>query len=389
MKPLKNQNHTPGNHEINVKKTKTGFFSVFLFYFFVAFEFAYMAGPFAVYFYSVYSPVLNFLNEVPVLSTLIRFFLPHVVRETASPFINGIETAGILFSVLGFSIFVIGACQIYYIKLTKKGAVLGGLYKYIRHPQYTSFIVCSFGLMLLWPRYIVIFFFVTLSFGYFFLARAEEKECEQKFGDSYIEYEKRTGRFFPKLTHHQIPASDATSKRSLPQILISYLLTLALFYLAAFGLNRLTIASLYAIYDTNHAAIALCSLSDEKIAQVEEIAKRDPVVQNFLSANSDSEKELNYVLPTEWFAAEIPMNGIEYRSGHKSPKDYDTSKYKIIFTRPLGRSSGDLDGKQLLTDTKALLPLVEVWVDIEKQEVIEVKEMPETVKYAGIPEAIF
>ena len=274
MKPLKNQNHTPGNHEINVKKTKTGFFSVFLFYFFVAFEFAYMAGPFAVYFYSVYSPVLNFLNEVPVLSTLIRFFLPHVVRETASPFINGIETAGILFSVLGFSIFVIGACQIYYSKLTKKGAVLGGLYKYIRHPQYTSFIVCSFGLMLLWPRYIVIFFFVTLSFGYFFLARAEEKE-------------------------------------------------------------------------------------------------------------------LNYILPTEWFAAEIPMNGIEYRSGHRSPKDYNTSKYKIIFTRPQGRSSGDLDGKQLLTDTKALLPLVEVWVDIEKQEVIEVKEMPDTVKYAGIPEAIF
>ena len=53
------------------------------FYFLIALEFVYMAGPFAVYFYSIYSPVLNFFNRSPALAWLISFFLPHSARETS------------------------------------------------------------------------------------------------------------------------------------------------------------------------------------------------------------------------------------------------------------------------------------------------------------------
>lgn len=369
----------------SVNKAKKGFFGALLFYFFVAFEFAYMAGPFAIYFYSVYSPILNFLNEIPIISKLVKFFLPHVVRNTSSPFIKGIEILGIILSVVGFLIFIVGACQIYYSKLAKKGPVLGGLYTYIRHPQYTSFIVCSFGLLLLWPRYIVIFFYVTLTFGYYLLARAEEKECEEKFGDSYIEYEKRTGRFFPMI-HIRKSTSQYAQKISKKRIVICYLLTLILFYTTAFGLNILTIHSLYADYEEGKATIAICELSKEKRQEIVSIAMKDERVKGYFTKESLS---LNYILPTEWFAAEIPMNGVEYRSGHKSPQDYDKSKYKIIFTTPEVTKKGKVSGTDILQTTRKITPIVEVWVDLDNRQVIEIKEITNAVKYEGIPEAIY
>lgn len=368
----------------DIRNTKKGFWGVFLFYFLVAFEFAYMAGPFAVYFYSLYSPVLNFLNKIPALAWTVKFFLPHVVRETASPLINGIEILGIVLSVLGFIVFVIGACQIYYSKLAKKGAVLGGLYKYIRHPQYTSFIVCSFGLLLLWPRYIVIFFYVTLVFGYYLLARAEERECEEKFGSSYIEYEKTTGRFFPRLSFMKARADE---RPKAGKLVLSYVLTLAAFFLAAYGLNCLTVDSLYTAYAPDGVTVSLCRLDGDTIEKAVAIAKADPAVA--AAQKQADAPELNYILPTEWFAAEIPMNGVEYRSGHKSNPDYDTSKYKIIFMNATLAANAGEDPKDILWKTATIRPMVEVWVDLKEERVTDIMPMPDTIKYEGIPEAIY
>lgn len=370
-----------------VNKTKKGFWGVFVFYFLVAFEFAYMAGPFAIYFYSVYSPVLIFFNKIPALSWTIKFFLPHVVRTTESPVINAIEVIGIVLSVTGFLIFVIGACQIYYSKLAKKGAVLGGLYTYIRHPQYTSFIVCSFGLLLLWPRYIVIFFFVTLLFGYYFLARAEEKECEEKFGESYIEYEKRTGRFFPRFT--KVPQKNIVKKFNIAKIIIAYILTLALFYAGAAGLNMLTIQSLYSVTEEKSVTVSLCKNDNTDIENIYQIAKSNPEVAKILEERNQSGMELNYILPTEWLAAEIPMNGYQYKKGHKSNQDYDKTKYKIIFEEPILSEGTARKGNNILLHTTGIRPFIEVWVDTANQSVTDILEMPSSVKYDGIPEAIY
>ncbi len=43
--------------------TKRTFWALAIFYMLIAFEFFYMAGPFAIYFYSVYGPGLNFINN--------------------------------------------------------------------------------------------------------------------------------------------------------------------------------------------------------------------------------------------------------------------------------------------------------------------------------------
>ena len=133
--------------------------SAALFYFLIAFEFFYMASPFAIYFYSLYKPSLTFLTKFPILMDLTQFFLPHVVMETSSWLLNVHTQVGVFIATLGFLGFVIGASQVYYYKLTKKGAVTGGIYNFIRHPQYTSLAVSSFGLLIVWPRFIALLFF--------------------------------------------------------------------------------------------------------------------------------------------------------------------------------------------------------------------------------------
>lgn len=117
------------------KTAKRTFWGVAIFYVLIAFEFFYMASPFAVYFYSVYRPALDFFNQSPGLAWLISFFLPHAVTETSSTILNLHNVIGGVLAVFGFLAFCIGACQVYYHKLAKKGVVTGGIYNFIRHPQ--------------------------------------------------------------------------------------------------------------------------------------------------------------------------------------------------------------------------------------------------------------
>ena len=62
---------------------KSAAFAACLFYAVVAFEFFYMASPFAAYFYGVYGPGLDLLSQNSMFALLTQFFLPHIVRETA------------------------------------------------------------------------------------------------------------------------------------------------------------------------------------------------------------------------------------------------------------------------------------------------------------------
>lgn len=98
-----------------------------------------------IYYYSTYGPTLNFLHGSSLTTWMTGFFLPHYAY-TSSSLLNGAHTAGRIFLVIGVLFFLIGAGHIYYYKFTKKGAVTDGLYKIIRHPQYTALTVMGLGL---------------------------------------------------------------------------------------------------------------------------------------------------------------------------------------------------------------------------------------------------
>lgn len=375
------------NNNSKKGRGKKALWSAFVFYLLIAFEMVYMAGPFAIYFYGVYNPILKFFNNSPMLSFLNSFFLPHIARTTTSPLINIHEYVGAVIAILGFAIFLTGAVQIYYSKFTRKGAVTGGIYRFVRHPQYTSFATCGLGLLILWPRYINLFMFVTMLFVYYLLAKAEEKECEEKFGQSYMDYKNKTSMFFPcskRVKFFNLPKSKC---RKALVLLSMYAISLFLAYGIANAAAKHSTNSLYATYTENSATIAVCEMNEDMINEILNLACKDNQVANCL--NEPDSKYLNYVLPTQWYSAEVPMNGITYRSGHASPKDYDQTQYKIILTRAILRDNVDAAGKEILTQVLEREPLLEVWVDLEKHTVTQILEIPENYKYRGIPVAIY
>jgi protein-S-isoprenylcysteine O-methyltransferase Ste14 len=74
-----------------------------------------------------------------------------------------------------------------------------GVYRYIRHPLYSSLIFLTWGIFMkqtIWITFILSF----ISSAFLFLAaKAEERECQLFFGDQYSAYMKRTKRFIPLL----------------------------------------------------------------------------------------------------------------------------------------------------------------------------------------------
>jgi len=369
--------------------TKKPLWGVVLFYLLIAFEIFYMAGPFAIYFYGIYNPILNFFNQSPILSILNRFFLPHAARETSIAFINAHNYAGTILAVSGFAVFCIGACQIYYSKFARKGAVTGGIYNFIRHPQYTSFAICGLGLLILWPRYINLFMYITMLFVYYLLAKAEERECIEKFGETYVTYKNKTKMFLPfKFPFiKKLPSLPESKSKKFLVLLCMYISSFIIAFGIARSVNNLAISSLYAIYTEETATISLCEIESDKLAQIISIATSDDEV-NAKIRDIDG-KLLNYVLPAEWYAAEVPMNGVVYRAGHLSPSDYDDTLYKIIFTSAEIRGDRNVAGKEILTNVLEREPLVEVWVDLSERSVIQILDIPEVYKYQNIPVAVF
>jgi protein-S-isoprenylcysteine O-methyltransferase Ste14 len=148
---------TGNDKEQDTKGTKRLFWTASAFYALIAFEFFYMASPFAAYFYSVYGPGMDWLQALPIADWTLWFILPHLVEDTRSTVLNYVELFGIALLFGGLLAFAVGAFQVYRAKLTKSGAVTGGVYRYIRHPQYAALIIASLGMLLVWPRFLVLF----------------------------------------------------------------------------------------------------------------------------------------------------------------------------------------------------------------------------------------
>jgi len=77
--------------------------------------------------------------------------------------------------------------------------VTRGPYRWIRHPFYVCMALMTFGSALITANW----FILVSGFVVFSLlalrSRVEEEQLAARFGDAYREYQKRTGRFLPKL----------------------------------------------------------------------------------------------------------------------------------------------------------------------------------------------
>ena len=219
--------------------TKTLLRSVLVLYFVIAFEVLIMISPFAGFFYSVFNPVLLKFAAHSSTRWLSAFYLPHMVLPEV-PLLQFVRVMGSVLFVLGMAVFSICAIQIYAAKFMKKGAVLGGLYAYIRHPQYVGLGLAGLGLSILWPRFLTVVLWLVMALAYYLLARDEERRMLNAQETTYRAYMKKTGMFLPKKIERAITPSSSLGKAAFAIGLAAVVLGSA-FLLRSYTINHLTL----------------------------------------------------------------------------------------------------------------------------------------------------
>ncbi len=222
---------------MNTRKTLLG--SAVVLYFVIAFEVLIMISPFAGFFYSVFNPVLLKLAGNSSTRWLSAFYLPHMVLPQ-DWFLQFVRVMGSVLFVAGMLIFFVCAGQIYTAKFTKKGAVLGGLYSVIRHPQYLALGMAGLGLSILWPRFLTIVLWLVMTLVYYFLAKDEERRMLNAHEITYRAYMKKTGMFLPKSVEKSLTPSSGIGKAALALCFIAVVMGSA-FLLRAYTISRLTL----------------------------------------------------------------------------------------------------------------------------------------------------
>ena len=99
--------------------------------------------------------------------------------------------------VAGFFV-LSSAWKVLYSAQRRHALATTGAYARIRHPQYAGFVIIMFGFLLQWPTIVTLAMFPVLVYMYLRLARREEKEVRDEFGETYARYAERTPAFFPR-----------------------------------------------------------------------------------------------------------------------------------------------------------------------------------------------
>lgn len=133
--------------------------------------------------------------------------------HTLQPYIGANGILGtIFFGLLGFALIYLGWRDIhkhYWVKEEGTGRlVTEGIYSYIRHPQYTGVFCLSLAMLCEWATVPLLIMFPLILVMYYRLARREERDMEQEFGDEYRAYRDRTGMFLPRLFGRPLPPME-------------------------------------------------------------------------------------------------------------------------------------------------------------------------------------
>lgn len=133
-------------------------------------------------------------NEIYTLEFLLKgligeesFFL--AFRYFIFPASTLIIVAGILLIIFGWKEIHEG----------KGKLVTTGLYKHVRHPQYLGFLLLTLGMNLEWTTFFTIMLWPVIAILYYRLAKKEEKESQEIFGEEYRRYKYSVPMFIPRI----------------------------------------------------------------------------------------------------------------------------------------------------------------------------------------------
>ena len=97
----------------------------------------------------------------------------------------------------GLSLLIEGWREVY--RASREGRLATErLYGVVRHPQYTGIFLGLFGQMIHWPTIPTVVLFPVVVWAYVRLARREEAQMVERFGETYEAYRRRVPMFFPR-----------------------------------------------------------------------------------------------------------------------------------------------------------------------------------------------
>jgi protein-S-isoprenylcysteine O-methyltransferase Ste14 len=352
----------------------------------IGFEILYMISPFAFFYYSAYGLPLNYLLKNEATSWLTMFILPHY-SYSGNLLIRLHGTVGWILILAGLALFAVGFYQIYSAKIFKKREVTGGLYRWIRHPQYLSLAILGAGTFLVWPRFIILIAFVTMLFLYYFLARAEELECLARFGTVYAEYQTGTGMFFPRMTRKKgftlSPGSFLPEKGAsrLAAILSLYVLLVLVTVFSGHALRNYSLSTLAFYSDSTASVLSLVKMDAGEIKKIYETVSSNKKVRTKLPSPG---KYIIYLLPEAWHIPELPVS---FAPEHVMPDRYDENAFKILVASATGPAAG-ATGIDILGKATGFEPHALVFID-RRNNAVKSVVAPPGARWAGIAVPLF
>lgn len=371
--------------------------AVWGFYLVVVLEFLFMISPAALYFYASYGPLLNVLHASTWTSWLTGFFLPHF-SFTTSPVIDALRPIGFVVAALGLLLFVIGAVHLYGAKLLRRGAVTGGLYRFVRHPQYLALAILGLGTTLIWARFLVLVSYLTMLILYFLLARWEEDVCVEKFGESYRDYQRTTGMIVPRILGRGGFADRLREVRG-TRLALLLAVTVVAGLATGFGLREYSLAHVSSLYTDEAAVLSPAVLEADVIEAAYRVAGTNAELKARLarlapgqdgSPGAAASRLIVYVVPAEWYLPDLPLHSLEeirrVGGGHATP-EFDRARFKVLFTR--ARLHAPATGKDIVKKAYGRDPILIVHVDVSTESVLGTSEPPAHVVWGDIPTPMF
>jgi len=140
---------------------------------------------------------LEMASYVILVLAGLQYVLKGACVELQFPFDTSVQALGIAMIIFGYIIVFLGLHALEYDKLVTRGP-----YRYVRHPQYVGYFIVVAGFFLLLLNTIALAPLLSIP-GEVRMATIEEEFLTRKFGGSYVNYQKFTGKFFPKARRTQ------------------------------------------------------------------------------------------------------------------------------------------------------------------------------------------
>ncbi|NVM23062.1 MAG: isoprenylcysteine carboxylmethyltransferase family protein [Desulfobacterales bacterium] len=170
------------------------------------------AGLVQAFIIALYAEMYGFPLTIYVLTSFLGMDIPwlHMKGHLWATLLGLGDTGAMVEMIIGFVFVFAGLALIFngwrliYRAQKKDELATHGVYRHIRHPQYTGIFLVIFGQLVHWPTVLTLLLFPVIVWAYYRLSRREERVMISKFGERYLNYMEEAPMFFPKIGHWRL-----------------------------------------------------------------------------------------------------------------------------------------------------------------------------------------